>query len=398
MVKNRTNLFRASGLASLVLVALISSCGGNSNPVAPSEADGPLRSDVLSALPANGIITLKAPPPVPQSPIGNVQLPGLTATLITGNAPPLYLPDAPFVYRFEVYRVQPGGGMVLALAGTAAQTANSTSYTLTAELEQTGTFMWRVRVQIGDENGPWSEPATFRTPTLITVGAPKPLSPANGGEVRTSRPELIVTNGAVSANAGPVAIEYQIDDDPKLSRPSTFSVAMGTNGTTKGTFDDPLAIGSAFGWRARATNGTITSDWSEIFTFTTVGGGRAADPPPGQRLPLPDRRFVVEQVAGMHPDALADSCQDHGGGWAFMDLVVESLRLEDERWGFNCKRGNCNDVSLDVIDYHYGAGPSQGSPDVYVIDILLGHCGADPRPTWINQTGTGRAAFTYPRR
>ncbi|MDA1091845.1 MAG: hypothetical protein O3A25_01040 [Acidobacteria bacterium] len=390
MVKDRTNLFRASGLAALVLVALISSCGGNSNPVAPS-------ADALSALPADGIITLKAPPPVPQSPIGNVLLPGVTTTLITGNAPPLYLQDAPFVYRFEVYKVQPGGGMVLALAVTANQTANSTSYTLSAELEQTGTFLWRVRVQIGDENGPWSEPATFRTPTLITVGPPAPLSPANGSDVRTSRPELIVTNGAVSANAGAVAIEFQIDDDPKLSNPSTFSVAMGTDGTTKGVFADPLGIGTAFGWRARATNGTITSAWSEIFTFNTVGGARAADPPPGQRLPLPNRRSVVEQVAAMHPDALANSCQEHGGSWAFMDLVVDTLRLEDERWGFNCKRGNCNDVSLDVIDYHNGADSSQGSPNVYVIDIILGHCGANPRPTWIDQTGTGNAAFTFPR-
>ena len=69
---------------------------------------------------------------------------------------------------------------------------------------------------------------------------------------------------------------------------------------------------------------------------------------------------------------------------------------------YNGKRGNLNDLSLDIIDYHYGAGESFGSTQVYIIDVLLQHCGSNPTPTWIDQTGVTAAANTigrwgYPR-
>ena len=69
-----------------------------------------------------------------------------------------------------------------------------------------------------------------------------------------------------------------------------------------------------------------------------------------------------------------------------MDLVVARLRQTDVRWGFNCKRGNCGDISQDVVDYHFAAGSASGSTDVYIIDIISGHCGPDPGPAWIDQT------------
>ena len=99
---------------------------------------------------------------------------------------------------------------------------------------------------------------------------------------------------------------------------------------------------------------------------------------------------VVQAVARQHPDVLRNSCQSHGGSWRFMDLVVEALRAPSGRGGFNCKRGNCNDVSHDVVDFYRGSGTTsndaQGSTDVAIIDIIAGHCGSSPRPAWIDQT------------
>ena len=65
-----------------------------------------------------------------------------------------------------------------------------------------------------------------------------------------------------------------------------------------------------------------------------------------------------------------------GGTWEFMDYLVDELRKEDNRWGYNGKRGNVNDPSQDIVDYHWGAGPSDNSTAVYIIDIMLGHCGS----------------------
>ena len=118
----------------------------------------------------------------------------------------------------------------------------------------------------------------------------------------------------------------------------------------------------------------------------TGTGGRTPDPT-GGRLPLPAYGAnIVTAVAKANPGALQNSCQEHGGSWQFMDQVVDTLRTYDTRWGYNGKRGNANDPSNDVITYHYGPGPDANSTDVYIIDIIGGHCGATPSPTWIDVT------------
>jgi hypothetical protein len=83
---------------------------------------------------------------------------------------------------------------------------------------------------------------------------------------------------------------------------------------------------------------------------------------------------------------LANSCQDTGGNWEFLDTLVERLRETDERWGYNWKRGVIGDASRDCVDYHYGSGTREGSTDVYIIDVIEGHCGDDPGPNWLDQT------------
>ena len=126
-------------------------------------------------------------------------------------------------------------------------------------------------------------------------------------------------------------------------------------------------------------------------------GPRPPDPEPGAQLPLPDRSDVVEQVARDFPEAVPGSCLEQGGSWEFLDRVVDRLRQEDTRWGYNWKRGDVGDPSKDVIDYHWGAGESEGSTEVYIIDIIVGHCGDDPQPGWLDQTQATADAGTIGR-
>ena len=95
---------------------------------------------------------------------------------------------------------------------------------------------------------------------------------------------------------------------------------------------------------------------------------------------------VVQSVASANPGALRNSCQDQGGSWQFMDLVVDTLRTYDTRWGYNGKRGNASDPSHDVVAYNYGSGSDQGTTNVYIIDIIGGHCGSTPTAAWIDVT------------
>lgn len=124
---------------------------------------------------------------------------------------------------------------------------------------------------------------------------------------------------------------------------------------------------------------------------------RTADPPPGFRLPLPDVRAFVQQSANARPDLIAQSCPNglkyQNNPW--LDYMVDSLRTLDTRWGYNGKptRSAADNGGFPVIAagdevaYHYGAGPDQNSPDVYLIDLLEGHCGASPRLTYREFTG-----------
>lgn len=95
---------------------------------------------------------------------------------------------------------------------------------------------------------------------------------------------------------------------------------------------------------------------------------------------------VVDEVARQYPGALRNSCQSHGGSWEFMDRLVDRLRQFDTRWGYNGKRGNSADPSHDVVAYHFGAGRDEGSTNVYIIDVIVGHCGNNPGGAWIDQT------------
>ena len=158
---------------------------------------------------------------------------------------------------------------------------------------------------------------------------------------------------------------------------------------------------TAYRWRVRARRGNAVGPWSATWRFITLLEKRTPDPPAGTRLPLPNMAHIVLQVAQQYP---APRSRTHArnttaaAGWEFMDRVIDALRLEDTRWGYNWKRGVVGDPSLDVIVYNYSAGPDEGNPNVYGVDILLGHCGPSPSPAWINITGAGGSGAAWTSR
>lgn len=358
-------------------------------------------------------VTIAAP--VINGPTGGETTPSNVVTLVAANAV-ITGPAESVRYRFDLSQ-DPGFGNAEVLTvnqSTGASTAASPGGPLPYET----TYYWRVRVFANARNGEvssdWSATASFRTPEPpVVITAPTPTSPINGATVATS-PTLTVANGTVTGNAGTVTYQFVVDDNPSFATPeSTFSVTRSGSGSTLGLVPVSLTPGQQFYWRARGTNGTITSSWSATATFLTAANlppgptpppGPAAPPAPnpGGQLPLPDMSGLVNQVAAQNPGLLANSCQDHGGTWEFMDLLVAQLRQVDGRWGYNCKRGDCGDVSQDVVDYHWGSGSPQGSTEVYIIDVIGGHCGSGPSPAWIDQTAVTAQAgtigrWTFPR-
>jgi hypothetical protein len=222
----------------------------------------------------------------------------------------------------------------------------------------------------------------------LKVTVPPPQSPVNE-EIPGLRPDFVFGPSS-GLFINPADLDYRVqvyDADGNLV--AEMFVTDGAAATPPAD----LEPGRSYRWRVRAELGSGIGPWSPEAAFETAevpvltAGPRTPDPAPGTRLPLPNMSGVVRDLARTHASQLRRSCQDEGGTWEFLDAVVDFLRANhDTRWGYNWKRGIPGDPSHDIIDYHYGAGPSEGSTEVYIIDVISGHCGSSPGPTWNDVT------------
>ena len=294
-----------------------------------------------------------------------------------------------------------------------------TSYRLPEPLGAGRTYYWRARAADGANIGPYSAASHFAVIDPVRIDPPTPIEPI--GNINSNRPNFVVRNATVAGPVGDVVYRFEIGTAADQPPAAVVTATPGAGGTTTINLGD-LPFARTLYWRVYATDGSTQSQYSAIVSFRTPaaptptpspiplpapgtgntplpggGGGRAPDPGPGQRLPLPNMFHVVQQVADSRPDLLRNSCQEHGGSWGFLDLVVDTLRTYDTRWGYNWKRGNVGDPSMDVIDYHYGAGADEGSTEVYIIDIIGGHCGSSPNPVWNDVTEVTRQGGTIGR-
>lgn len=234
----------------------------------------------------------------------------------------------------------------------------------------------------------------------LKVTAPALIHPTDGRTIDTRRPTFVWANAVGTYDNIGLAYELEVTEQTGeviYSRVVGESADFSTH-----QMDFDLAENKTYSWRVRAVLVTSQGPWSGTTDFRTprpvivvptpvpgpdvVNAYRTPDPPPGQRLPRPNHLGVLLAMSAADPSLLRESCQEHGGNWRFMDKTVDTLRILDMRYGYNCKRGNCNDPSLDVIAYHWGPGPDEGSTQVYCTDIISGHCGPTPSIFWNDVT------------
>ena len=216
---------------------------------------------------------------------------------------------------------------------------------------------------------------------------------------------------AANVNGSFVSVQWTpVDGAQAYDVEVTGSLAGGMTIAAQPTAYTLNAPPGTYTLRIRARAGNIVGPFSNAVTVTVGGaapapspspsplpaptGNRTPDPPPGQRLPLPAYgASIVSQMAAAFPGALRNSCGNH----EWLLRLVYQLRQIDTRWGFNWKRGNFGDLSEDVVNYHFGPGADENSTDVYVIDVIGGHCGGNPGPNWQDQTQATRNAGTIGR-
>ena len=51
----------------------------------------------------------------------------------------------------------------------------------------------------------------------------------------------------------------------------------------------------------------------------------------------------------------------------------------------------------DIVTYNYGSESDEDTTNVYIVDIMGGHCGGNPSPFWQDQTEATRIGGTIGR-
>jgi hypothetical protein len=125
------------------------------------------------------------------------------------------------------------------------------------------------------------------TSGLVTLSAPRAVSPVNGEQLSTLRPTLTVENSTSSNQSGTRTYEFQVSDRQDFALgallTTSFLVTVIQTGVPEGssrtsfTVAQDLQPTTRMYWRARSVQGTSSSDWSSPAMFKTklVGYNRA---------------------------------------------------------------------------------------------------------------------------
>lgn len=280
-----------------------------------------------------------------------------------------------------------GGGPPLGLlleAGTGPGQSNlgifplPLSTTATVPNVPPGTYFVRVHAVNGSGRSASSNEVRIDMP----VGGGCTAPPQSTLSVATSGASVSMSWQATAGAAG-----YRLDVAADPTGALVFTQAYGP-GTT--TLNVPSAPAGSYHARIVTLTACGAEMASEVVSFTVTGssgsGPRTPDPPPGQRLPLPDLSSVVYAVGNAYRSDLLNSCVEHGGNNTWLYRLVQELRRRDTRWGLNWKRGRVGDMSQDVVTYNYSAAPDEGTTNVYILDVIAGHCGTNPQAAWIDVT------------
>jgi hypothetical protein len=194
----------------------------------------------------------------------------------------------------------------------------------------------------------------------------------------------------------PGAAGYRLDFSTSPGGAPSVSLPFGPGATGYAVTGAPLGV--FYGTLHTAFScGSQTPGPETILTIDGAPppGPRSPNPGPGQRLPFRSQDgAIVAQLARERPDLLRSSCHEQGGNNRFMFEAVRRLRAVDNRYGLNWKRGLVGDLSQDIVNYNYGSDSDEGTRNVYIIDIIGGHCGGNPSANFQDQTQATRNAGT----
>ena len=96
-----------------------------------------------------------------------------------------------------------------------------------------------------------------------------------------------------------------------------------------------------------------------------------------------DAKTLIKELANTYSQDFLNSCQDEQN-WGFVDRVLDRLSSLNNRWGYFCPDGDCNNLSTDTIIYSCGFDGSVLSASI--ISILNCDDQENPQVIWNDDT------------
>ena len=213
--------------------------------------------------------------------------------------------------------------------------------------------------------------------STLKVTAPALVSPVDGARAEDRRPTLIWLNS--TGNYGGIGVAYDIE----LSTPTAvvYSRTVGESPDIGAhLIDFELDYDIVYSWRVRAHLGDPersgrgragrascrrrvpsrprrrpAARWQPAAAPRRCRQWAPAKRASRVRTTRPSSRGVAGAFPGCAPQFLPGTWRHRGSSW-----TAPSMRCapNDGRYGYNAKRGNMNDPSLDVVSYFYGQTPT----------------------------------------
>jgi len=128
------------------------------------------------------------------------------------------------------------------------------------------TYYWRTRAVDGANTGPYSATSSFSVVLPVIIDPPYAASPS-GTITSGNKPEFKVANGVI-ANTTNVTYRFEVSKSSDFSQLiAVVTVPVNGSGNTTMSLGE-LPYKTTFYWRARGSDGTKESNWSNVASFT----------------------------------------------------------------------------------------------------------------------------------
>jgi hypothetical protein len=200
---------------------------------------------------------------------------------------------------------------------TSTSSSNNDTYQSSGPLLVNQTYYWRVRAINASDTSLWESRVFSTGPSIQTISAPSLIAPLNNASNVNLTPTL---SWSVVSGANSYTVEYSLS--------SLFSNVQQIVTSTTSSPLSSLVANSTYYWRVKSSNGSMNSQWSTVWSFSTINSCVDPDEPLLQVSTseiCENETITINVQSGNLNDATTWSLYESGCGIGFVESNVNGV-------------------------------------------------------------------------